>query len=487
MTKDGIDIKHREYVGPLLASTSPTIFGIDKQFKLNPGYTSVFPWLAHVARNYESYRFKRVNVVVQNYMSAMRDGIVNYCVDYDAGDVAPTSLQEMLSNRTSGSRPVGAPFSISLDVAALNKIGKNKFVRALDTDTYDTLLYDSGTLFFNASVPTELASQIVANIFIEYDVELRTPQVKSGSSTAELKRPTAARMAMNPTTANVPVNDRGGVLQDVGEVLKDMFINNTGGYTATDYVNYGAQVLGGTGQNINIPNLQNIASTIMSVVNNSEPTPYGETGSTATYMKQSWKCKFLKSGCYLVNIILNIGNGGSIQPGKFRPILTMTSTSPTIAADVLYADPDTLSSEVAYARALYSVAIFCDKGDVMTFEQGMVTDDANPSVTSLFLNRILCSAEPIDTEQYNYELRTRNIFPTITGGVGTGLCFSHGATYGLHSTVKVLDGHKFMAFDPSVPTTNGKYPRYIEDYLPLPADSNPNPHVDARAIGLSRR
>jgi hypothetical protein len=469
MTKDGINVSHREYVGPLMSSATPTAFSIDKSFKLNPGYTTVFPWLAHVARNYESYKFKKCVIVVQNYMSAMRDGMINYCVDYDAGDAAPGDLQQMLSNKTAGSRPVGAPFNIVLDVAALNKIGKNKFVRALDTDIFDTLLYDSGNLYFNASLPSDLNGRIVANIFIEYDVELKTPQVKSGASTVQGGKPVSAKLAKVPTDAQ-PINVKDGVGVKVGELLRDMALNITQGYSGGDLVNYAATVTGGLGQNINLPNLVNLASTVMGFADVSEPL-----GAEASAYFDTSEFEFFKTGEYVIEITLQQQTLGTSGTGNlFIDNVEMTTNAAQAAAEVLFASPVTVAGIIYYQRVKYIISVDVEEGDTFQVKQGCVIRTDGPEFTTMYYNRVGLTITPCTPEDFNYELRFRNEFPTITGLRGhKGLAFNGNDIHGLHSQFKTLDNHKFMAFDTSTPTMLGKYRRLDEDHF-VPPTPNTN-------------
>jgi len=53
-------IAHREYIQDITAATgSPSTFQAT-QFALNPGQVATFPWLSNVAKNFESYRFKKL-------------------------------------------------------------------------------------------------------------------------------------------------------------------------------------------------------------------------------------------------------------------------------------------------------------------------------------------------------------------------------------------------------------------------------------------
>lgn len=59
---DGIRIKHREYIGDVLANgliaNGSTQFGTAYTIPLNPGLSSSFPWLSNLANSFEEYQWK---------------------------------------------------------------------------------------------------------------------------------------------------------------------------------------------------------------------------------------------------------------------------------------------------------------------------------------------------------------------------------------------------------------------------------------------
>jgi len=397
-------------------------------------------------------------------MSSLRDGIVNFCVDYDSGDAAPQSLQEMLSNRTAGSRPVGAPFSVTLDVAALNKTGGQKFVRSNDTDTFDTLLYESGTLYFNASLPTDLSARQVANIFIEYDIELKTPQVKLSSSTAQIPKPNSAKFASSTPTAT-PVNKKTGEATSVplGELINDMVGNNVTEYVSNSLQNYANTVIGGTGNNI-IPNLVNVASQAFRVADISTPYTVDPAGTLPIHIEFS----FLQTGYFAFQIVLVRNNPNDHSP-FFVDNVVMETDANYAVANVTFADLYIIgSNDKVFGRVVYDFCVDVKTvNDIFTIRQLYRPNVAYPAETTMEYKLCAVSMTPLSNEDFSYQAVLSNELVAVSGlRRMKALAFVDGDIHGLHSEVKILDDHKFMAFDKSTPTSLGKYRSVIEDYIP---------------------
>jgi len=436
LVKDGILVSHVEYVGPLMSSETPTTFSIDKLFRLNPGYT-VFPWLSAIARNYESYRFKKLHLVVQNFMSAMRDGVVNYCVDYDADDAAPANLQQMLSNKTAGSRPVGAPFTVKLDVAALNKVGKGKFVRQSDTETQDPLLHDSGIAYFNASVPSELNNSIVANIFLDYEVEFKTPQVKGTSTALELRKIATVQFASSPKSSTQPINkknDGSGAYTTVtwGQMLNDLAGNLTSQYGLQALTYVGNYIMGGSGTNTG--DFESIYSQAAQMIAITEITAEDFTvNADATGSKtEGVRFDFNQDGRFLIKIMVNAKLAATPSNSDLLDdSCTIITNADAAAAEVNYNGYTNDYGPATFMRVSYEIAVQVKAGQSLEIRQAVWVLNTSLADSPMLIDRLGFDFTPYTPEEFDYYLRLRNVFPSSFNSPWKCLKFERSNCYGV--------------------------------------------------------
>lgn len=77
-------VAHREYLGDITGSVN---FAIAKTVAINPGVPASFPWLAYIARQYESYYVRSMCFEYETQESTATAGTVMLAVDYDATDL----------------------------------------------------------------------------------------------------------------------------------------------------------------------------------------------------------------------------------------------------------------------------------------------------------------------------------------------------------------------------------------------------------------
>jgi len=167
-------IAHREYIQDITANTgNPSTFQAT-QFVLNPGQVATFPWLSNVAKNFESYRFRKLKFCYETEAPSSLGGSLVQSVDYDATDAAPLTKQQAMAYRNAVR---SAPWEPCCHTSAREDMAKQKtyFVRpGAQPPNTDVKMYDTGNLFVCTQNVTT-ASAVCGELYVEYEVELLTP------------------------------------------------------------------------------------------------------------------------------------------------------------------------------------------------------------------------------------------------------------------------------------------------------------------------
>jgi hypothetical protein len=179
-TRDGLRVHHREYIGDVGTNTSG--FAIVTTLQLNPGLSGVFPWLSQLAQNFECYEFHKLRFVYQASCPTSQAGTLYMALDYDSGDAAPANKAGMMSNMSAVSSSIWASNGIEYD-CAMRQYMSNRFTRnASLAANQDIKTYDAGNLYFAIE---GAATTSPGNIFVEYDISLRIPQIPSNIEAAD--------------------------------------------------------------------------------------------------------------------------------------------------------------------------------------------------------------------------------------------------------------------------------------------------------------
>lgn len=167
-------IVHREYLQEVLSSDIFRVVGLG----INPGLPGTFPWLCQIAARYESYRFKSLKFEFYTESSTTSSGTIALGIDYDASDPPPVSKSQLMAYQSTVRSPVWASCIHNSTKQNLSK-RSDYFVRTgTILSNNDIKLYDVGNLF----VVTQGQSgdeHSVGELWVEYDVELMTPQLNS--------------------------------------------------------------------------------------------------------------------------------------------------------------------------------------------------------------------------------------------------------------------------------------------------------------------
>jgi len=164
-------ISHREYVADVLGSVSFQVVS----FPINPGLSSLFPWLASIANSFDSYVVHKMVFHYETTSATTTVGSVNLAIDFDAVDTPPTSKAAMLNSE--GSVRTAPWTSVSMPVSSQNlkKFARERFVRSDTVAAADQKTYDLGVLYVGTSGQVSSGLDI-GELYVDYVIELRTPQ-----------------------------------------------------------------------------------------------------------------------------------------------------------------------------------------------------------------------------------------------------------------------------------------------------------------------
>lgn len=180
-SKDGVRIRHREYLQDVSSSTAFT----NTTYRVNPGLVSAFPWLSAIAQNFEQYRFEGL---VYEFVSTSADalnstntalGTVIMAAEYNSASAAYVNKQQMENAMWSQSGKPSSCIVLPVECAPeLNPIA-NQYIRTgAVASGQDIRMYDLANVQI-ATVGSQ-ATAVVGELWVTYDVVLLKPQLSSG-------------------------------------------------------------------------------------------------------------------------------------------------------------------------------------------------------------------------------------------------------------------------------------------------------------------
>jgi hypothetical protein len=166
-----IRIRHKEYISEINNSINFSTVS----FPINPGMALTFPWLAPIAPQFESYLFHSLKFSYQTECTTSSPGSLMLANDYDASDPAPASKIQMMSYRGAVRSSVWNECVNIADPKDLAKFGVQRYVRSgAPPPSSDIKTFDVGNLFVGTH--GGLNAGIIGELYVEYDIELFTPQ-----------------------------------------------------------------------------------------------------------------------------------------------------------------------------------------------------------------------------------------------------------------------------------------------------------------------
>lgn len=191
-SKDMCNVVHRELISNI-SGLNNTNFNLSSSIALNPGIAATFPWLATIAQNWETYRFKKLRFCYYTRTGSNTVGSVVFAPDYDASDPQPPTEAIASSYEDVQEDAPWKDIIVTLSPSDMHQPGSRKYIRtAALPANLDIKTYDSGNLFVFTIDSSAAASW--GKLWVEYDVDLFTPQ----------------------SSISTPVGVAGGAFQGVG-------------------------------------------------------------------------------------------------------------------------------------------------------------------------------------------------------------------------------------------------------------------------------
>lgn len=167
-SKNGIRVKHREYLTSIAGSTDLSYI----QFRLNPGDEKTFPFLSPIASSYEKYKIHSLRFFYSANCAAIAQGSIISYFDYDPDDKPITDVGQILNQISTSNNAAWQDQSIRYIKKGLEQ-SKDYYIRN-DWTTYENLkLFDPAYLFIGTYGTGDATD--LGKVFIDYDIELLVP------------------------------------------------------------------------------------------------------------------------------------------------------------------------------------------------------------------------------------------------------------------------------------------------------------------------
>lgn len=180
-------ISHREFIGKLYAPKSDEGNFHLQEYEVNPGLSSLFPWLSSIAQNYDSYELIQCIVSVKSLVSESigGDGIIGSIYMAHQEDLHQGSFRtahDIMQFQGSVSCKASSNLMLGLecDPSKVPGSSTHKFVRVEGIDRYHRQIqdFDMGKVSIaTADLPTNLQGDAIGELWISYTVKLSTPKV----------------------------------------------------------------------------------------------------------------------------------------------------------------------------------------------------------------------------------------------------------------------------------------------------------------------
>jgi hypothetical protein len=216
----------------ILASVAgSTAFTVQNFLHLNPGLSTVFPWLSTIAVNWEQYTCHKLRACWVPIAPTSTQGDILLSPNYDSSDPQPTTETQAANTYGATSSSCWQPFCIEFDQKAMMGLGPRRYVRNCAV-AGDLKTFDVGTLAV-CSV-NETGTSAVGKLYFEYDFEFFIPQMDPSPATAPLQTSMFTRSTQqiftNGTAAYVQYGQTAYDPLSVGPPVAGLFTPPAGCY-----------------------------------------------------------------------------------------------------------------------------------------------------------------------------------------------------------------------------------------------------------------
>lgn len=338
-TNSSLRVRHREYIGDIVSSSTANAFN-SNVYPINPGQSSVFPWLAPIASQYEQYKilgmvfeFKTLSAdAVASSQANMTIGGIIMSTNYNA--VAPVFANKQAMDNaeyTTSAKPSQSLYH-AIECAPGSYATSQLFVRnGAPPANSDLRMYDLGN-FQIASFGIAATSVVLGELWCSYEIELSKPVSNFASGdlvlTDHYKLGTVTNTSPLGTASILATNSSiGGTIDALGRVYT-FPANITSGQFLVVYQVVGtaaalvAPGLTVTGCNVATTWLGSAGPTLTNVIDNA--------GSTSARYIRSFIVDFNVPGASAATIAF--GTGGTLPSAAVGGDLYITQIDDDISS-----------------------------------------------------------------------------------------------------------------------------------------------------------
>lgn len=176
-------ITHREYVQDLVVPAVPTSF-TNVTYSINPGNTTLFPWLSNVAAQYQQYEIHGMVVEFRTLSSDITGGgalgSVIIATNYDVLEPAFVNKTIMENAQFSVSTKPSCGLLHTIECDPSQRPTKLLYVRdssSSATSSQDARFMDLGLLQIATTGLPGTAGTVIGELWISYDISLYKPEI----------------------------------------------------------------------------------------------------------------------------------------------------------------------------------------------------------------------------------------------------------------------------------------------------------------------
>lgn len=141
---------------------------------MNPGISTVFPWLALASLPWQQYKWIDLRVEYLTRVAATHSGSVIGAFEYDVNQPIPDGEVIMSAYQGCQEGVVWQDQNIRLNTPACHPAGQRRYVRTADVD--DLSKYDGAKLLMGSVGST--TAQALGKIWVHYKIQLYIPQAQ---------------------------------------------------------------------------------------------------------------------------------------------------------------------------------------------------------------------------------------------------------------------------------------------------------------------
>jgi hypothetical protein len=219
-----VRVRHREFVRDLVVPAVPAGF-TNSSTPINPSNSALFPWLASLAKQYQTYKFHGMVVeyktMSSDYAASGPLGTVVIATNYNVNDPSYANKVSMENSEFAVSCKPSMSIVHAIECDPKLRVTDFLYVRdAASSSVSDNRLFDLGSLQIATSGLPGSAGVTLGEVWVSYDIEFAKPIIPYSADVN-------ANVLVSQSDGSTAVNSNGNV-QTVSVVLPYVTTSGTG-------------------------------------------------------------------------------------------------------------------------------------------------------------------------------------------------------------------------------------------------------------------